>query len=147
VTHVGLSLLALAFSLLNAFTREIQNAFLGNDPRILRSLLAPDSYVQISLPPPIGFSDQVSDEQAFLLFAEIFSTARTSGFYPEGDVLRTLNRGAFIFKARWEFLTTNRIPGAFRILFYVQVRPSPRPGKALWKITQIRADRIGTGFP
>jgi hypothetical protein len=147
VSHVGLSLLVLTLSLLHSFTKEIQNAFLGNDPKVLRSLFAEGSFVQISLPSPIGFSDQVSDQQAYFLFAQIFANYKTSGFYPEGDVLRSLDRRAFIYKARWEFLTSNRTPAAFWILFYVRGRPVAAKGRGFWKITQIRADRIGTGFP
>jgi hypothetical protein len=145
VSHIGLSLFFLTLSLFHSFTKEIQSAFLGNDPKILRTLFAGESFLQISLPSPIGFSDELSDEQAYFLFARIFADHKTSGFYPEGDVLQSLDRGAFIYKARWEFLTMNRAPGAFHILFYVRARPSARGRKGFWKITEIRAERIGTG--
>ncbi|MBM3310002.1 MAG: hypothetical protein FJY80_00675 [Candidatus Aminicenantes bacterium] len=145
--HVGLSLFAFLLSLFNSFTKEIPGAFLGNDARALRAYFAPGSYIQISLPAPFNFSDQVSAEQAYLLFGRIFASAKTSGFYPEGDILPTVSRGSFIYKARWEFLTTGRSPGAFRILFYVRGRPASRPGRGLWRITEIRADRVGTGDP
>jgi hypothetical protein len=162
VSHVGLCLLSLALSLFNAFTKEIQNAFLGNDPKVLRSLFADGSFIPISLPSPIGFSDQVSEEQAYFLFRRIFAAYPTSAFYPESDILRSLDRGAFIYKARWEFLISDRSL-AFQILFYVRSRP-PGPGrKGFWKIAEIRATqidrltrvppeterpvRIGPGFP
>ena len=145
--HVGLSLFAFFLSLFNPFIAEIPNAFLVNDARALRAFFAPQSYIQISLPAPFYFSDQVSAEQAYLLFGRIFAAAKTSGFYPEGDILPTVSRGSFIYKARWEFLTTSRAPGAFRILFYVRGRPAYGSGKGVWRITEIRADRVGTESP
>jgi len=147
VSHVGLSLLALALSFFSSLSRDIQNAFLNNDPNGLRTLLEPGSYLQVSLPPPLGFSDLVSDEQAHLLFVRTFAEAKTTGFYPEGGIFRTLSRGRLIFRARWEFLTADGTPGAFRIFCQVKARPPSRAGKGFWKITGIRADPIRTGAP
>jgi len=147
VSHVGLCLLALTLSLFQSFTKEIQNAFLGNDPKVLRSLLAAGTFIPISLPSPIGFSDQVSDQQAYFLFQKIFASHPTSGFYPGGEVLRSLDRGAFIYKARWEFLTSNGGSEPFQVMFYVRGRPSGRGWKGFWKITEIRATRIRPESP
>jgi hypothetical protein len=140
VSHIGLVLLALALSFVSPATTEIERAFLQNDPSILHSLIAPGSFVNLSFADPIRFSDLLSDEQTDLWFRKFFGTYKTVGFYPEGSILRSLDRGSFIFKARWEIQAKGQPQQAFDVLFFIRGKPSGAGLKRFWSILQIRAE-------
>jgi len=126
----------------SSITTDIEKAFLQNDPEILRTLIAPGSFINLYFAEPIVFSDLLSDEQAYLWFRRFFRSYKTLGFYPdpEGILLRSLDRGSFIFKARWEIQTQDRPQLALDVLFYFRLRSQERNLKGSWSILQIRAE-------
>jgi len=140
VSQIGLVLLSLALSFVSAATTDIERAFLQNDPKILRSLIAPGSFVNLSFADPIRFSDLLSDQQTDLWFRKFFGTYKTVGFFPEGSILRSLDRGSFIFKARWEIQSKGQPQLAFNVLFFIRGKPSGPGLKGFWSILQIRAE-------
>jgi len=149
-------LLPLLFSLLSTTTQDIEKAFLQNNPKILYPLLSSSSSVNISLPEPISFSDQLSNQQAYFLFKKIFSSYTTFEFFSESEIPPASEEVNFIFKARWSFRDNkNNDQHVLRIFFFLvnekelqdQASPSPstqEKDKAIniWKIIEIKAEKI-----
>jgi hypothetical protein len=111
---------------------------------MLHSLFPPQSHINISLPEPISFSDQVSNQQAYFLFQKIFSSYTTFEFYSENQPTSIEEKSAII-KTRWSFRDKkNRNQYVFNIFFYLIKLPSKAKGKTgeAWKITEIRAAKI-----
>jgi hypothetical protein len=142
VSQLSLCILSLVLSLISSVTKNIEKSFLQNNPQLLYSLLTPDHPINISLPEPISFSDEVSGEQAYFLFKQIFRTYATFEFYPEIGAPPSLARGHYIFKASWSFTGRNRNQFRLRIYFYVRGDPSPSSSGDFWKITEIKAERL-----
>lgn len=140
MSQIGFVLLSLGLSLVSSVTTNIERAFLQSDPKVLRTLLAPGSFINLSFAEPIHFSDLLSDEQTDLWFRKFFGTYKTVGFYSEGPILRSLDQGSFIFKARWEIQTKNQPQTAFDVLFFVRGRPAGTGLKGFWSLLQIRAE-------
>ncbi len=127
------------FVILPPATQNIEKAFLQNNPRILYSLFSSQSSINISLPEPISFSDQVSNEQAFFLFRKIFSSFTTLEFYPEEEFPLPAENQSFIFKARWSFKDNrNNNQLAINLFFYL----TNENLKNSWKIIEIKAEKI-----
>jgi len=127
------------FIALSPTTQSIEKAFLQNNPRILYSLFSSESSINISLPEPISFSDQVSREQAFFLFKKIFSSFNTLEFYPEEEFPFSSENQSFIFKARWSF-KDNRNNNQYPIhIFFYLIKEKL---KNTWKIIEIKAEKI-----
>lgn len=125
-------------------TLNVERAFLQNDARNLRSLFPAQSFINISLPEPISFSDQVSNQQAYFLFQRIFSSYTTFEFYSENQPT-SLEGNSAIIKTRWSFRDKkNRDQYVFHVFFYLIKQPSNMKGKTsdTWKITEIRAATI-----
>lgn len=142
MSQLSLYLLSLFLSLSSAFTENIEKSFLQNDPHILFSLLPSEQPLNISLPQPISFSDQISSEQAFFLFKKIFQTYTTFEFFSEPGFLPSLEKGRYIFKARWSFLSKNRNQHVFMIFFYIRGRPGASKLSDFWKISEIKAEKL-----
>ena len=141
-----LPVLSLLASLLVPGPVELEKAFLRTSSGLLRPVLA-ETAVLISLPDPLSFSDQVTGEQATLLFSEIFTRYRTLEFYPESPLVTVPGKPGGIFKAHWSFRDVRTGAGhAFRLFFYL-VRESGPAGPRLpgpvtvWKVSEIRAER------
>lgn len=114
------------------------------------------SFINISLPEPISFSDQLSNQQAYFLFKRIFSTFLTFEFYSESSLPLIAEQRNYIFKARWSFKNKkNNNQYVFHIFFYLTNENSPekqspqnRPmeknenSKVFWKIIEIKAEKI-----
>lgn len=114
------------------------------------------SFINIALPEPISFSDQLSNQQAYFLFKRIFSTYLTFEFYSETEQPFAEDQGNYIFKARWSFKNKkNNNQHVFHIFFYLTEKVHPeirhrqeRPLKKTedlrrnWKITEIKAEKI-----
>lgn len=140
--HIGLFLLSFFISLNSSVPENIEKAFLQNNPRLLYSLFSSAQPVNISLPPPISFSDQISCEQAYFLFQKIFRTYTTFEFFPEPGALGSPKEGRYILKARWSFLNKNKNQYVFQIFFYVRSFPGTAKLGDLWKITEIKAEGL-----
>jgi hypothetical protein len=147
---------AILSSSLSITTKNIENSFLQNNSKKLYSLFSSTSHLNISLPEPISFSDQLSNQQAYFLLQKIFSSYSTFEFYSESDIPLYPKKESFIFKARWSFRNKkdNNLY-VLHIFFYLsneklqKTRASPEPAKMkpesineIWKITEIRAERF-----
>jgi hypothetical protein len=149
-------LIPLLFSLISTTTQDIEKAFLQNNPKILYSHLSSSSSVNISLPEPISFSDQLSNQQAYFLFKKIFSSYTTFEFFSESEIPSAVDEKNFIFKARWSFRDNkNDDQHVLHIFFFLvnekELRdqtshssPNQKKGglKNIWKIIEIRAEKI-----
>ena len=142
MSHIGLFLLSFFISLNSSVPENIEKAFLQNNPRLLYSLFSSAQPVNISLPSPISFSDQISCEQAYFLFQKIFRTYTTFEFFPEPGALRSPEQGRYILKARWSFWNKNKNQYVFQIFFYVRSFPGGAKLGDLWKITEIKAEGL-----
>ena len=153
VANLSIVLFTVLVSLLPATTQEIEKAFLQNNPRILYSLFSAKSSINISLPEPISFSDQLSNQQAYFLFQKIFSAFTTFEFYSEKELPSELENQYFIFKARWSFRDNkNNNQYVIHIFFYLikekssasLIRQSLKNenSKNTWKIIEIKAEKI-----
>jgi len=153
VANLNVVLLSILVSLLPTTTQNIEKAFLQNNPKILYSLFSAKSSINISLPEPISFSDQLSNQQAYFLFRKIFSAYTTFEFYSEKELPSDLENQNFIFKARWSFRDNkNNNQYVIHVFFYlikeINSGPSFRQSlknensKITWKITEIKAGKI-----
>jgi len=142
VSQLGLFFLSFFLLLSSPITENIEKSFLQNNPRFLFPLFSTAQPVNISLPEPISFSDQLSCEQAYFLFQKIFRTYTTFEFFPEPSVQQTPDKGRFIFKARWSFLNKNKTQTVFQIFFYIRSLPQTDKLENPWKITEIKAEKL-----
>lgn len=145
----------LSFSL-SITAKNIENSFLQNNSKRLYSLFSSTSHLNISFPEPISFSDQLSNQQAYFLFQQIFSTYSTFEFYSESILPLFFEKDGFIFKARWSFRNKkdNNLY-VLHIFFYLmnegfpERRAPTQPAKnrsenisEIWKITEIKSERF-----
>ena len=139
-----ISLLLLTSLQISPFTSDIEKSFLQNNEKMLFSLFPENGYINISFPDPISFSDQISSQQAYYLFKNIFSSFSTFEFYSELP-FKAANETSFILKTRWSFRNRkNRHQYVFQVFFYITKRedPSNEPGKHQWQITELKAAEI-----
>jgi hypothetical protein len=142
VFQLGLVLLSLFLSLSSSLTENIEKAFLQNNPRLFYPLFSAEQPINISLPEPISFSDQLTREQSFFLFQNIFSTYTTFEFFPEPNGQSPPHDDRFIFRARWSFLNKNKNQFVFLIFFYIRRTPGASRAEDFWKITEIKAEKL-----
>lgn len=142
MSQLSLCILSLFLSLISSVTKDIEKSFLQNNSQLLYSLCSAGHQINISLPEPISFSDEVSREQAYFLFKQIFRSYATSEFFPETGAPPSLARGIYIFKASWSFTGRNRNLSRLRIYFYIRSEPGPSKPGGIWKITEIKAERL-----
>jgi len=146
VIKFNVLLLNILLSIISSATQNVEKSFLQNNPQIFYSQLSTQTNINISLPDPISFSDQLSDQQAYFLFRQIFSTYSTFEFYPERELALLPGEKNFIFKARWSFLNRkNSNQYVFRVFFYFINESSAQNSykfKSSWKIAEIKAEKI-----
>ena len=138
------SLLLLTSLQISPFTSDIEKSFLQNNEKMLFALFPEKGYINISFPDPISFSDQISSQQAYYLFKNIFSSFSTFEFYSELP-FKAANEKSFILKTRWSFRNRkNRHQYVFQVFFYITKLedPSNEPGKQQWQIAEIKAAEI-----
>ena len=128
--------------------KSIEQAFLQNDAELLGRSFPRRGTVLISFPEPISFSDQVSSEQAVLLFRKLFSIYKTTEFFLDPEVSFIPGKPGRIIKARrWSFRNT-RTGLAYPIRMYFYVAPDLLPERSreadgpAWRILEIRAEKI-----
>ena len=136
--------LLLILSLLSQTTRAIERSFFQDDPAVLYSLITHRDHVNISLPEPVFFSDQMSSEQAFFFFRRLYRAFSTFEFYPDTELPILAQDRSFIFKARWSFRNrTSNDQHVLQVFFYLTGEPGPpADGRFYWKITEIRAEKL-----
>jgi len=127
---------------------DIQQAWVRNSASELFKIFSTTAGLNVSLPEPIFFSDQVSREQAYFLFDRIFSSYQTFEFIPEAGFSMSPEGRGCIIKARWSFRDTrNNSPYLFVVFFYLIPDPGPEgsrasPGPPPWRISEIKAERL-----
>jgi len=144
VSNFLVSLLLLTSLQISPFTSDIEKSFLQNNDKMLFALFPENGYINISFPDPISFSDQISSQQAYYLFKNIFSSFSTFEFYSELP-FKAANENSFILKTRWSFRNRkNRHQYVFQVFFYITKLedPSNEPGKHQWQITELKAAEI-----
>lgn len=144
MANLLISALAILSFLLSSTSQDIEKAFLQNNPKMLYKLFASESYVNVSLPEPIYYSDQLSNQQAYFLFKKIFSAYSTFEFYSDRQSLSSQNQ-SYILKARWSFRNKrNNNQYVFNIFFYLKNRQGKEKDiiENAWKITEIKAEKI-----
>lgn len=145
VASIGIFPLLLTLSLLSQTTRTIEKAFFQDDPRLLYSLLSSQGHIHISFPEPISFSDQISPQQAYFFFRQIYATYSTFEFYADSELPVLAKEKSFIFKARWSFKNKkNDDQHVFQVFFHL-IREKP-PGRGTlqhpWRISEIKAESL-----
>ncbi len=138
MAHFTIVLLTTLISVLPPAAQNIEKAFLQNNTKILYSLFPVQSAINISLPEPISFSDQVSNQQAYFLFRKIFSSFTTLEFYSEPEPFFLPENQSFIFKARWSFSDNKNNQYPLHLFFYL-VHEKHNDS---WKIIEIKAEKI-----
>jgi hypothetical protein len=148
VVFVPAFLFGLALSLVSSTTAAVEKAYLDNDAALFYELLTPEGSINISLPEPIAFSDQLSRQQAYFFFRQIFATFETLEFAPEGKVSSLAGKSLWIFTARWSFKNMKTNARHTVRVFYLMMPGGPgkpkRPGGNPWKIAEIRAEKLWT---
>ena len=141
MTVLSTVFLSLLIALPSPPTREIERAFLENSPEVLKGLLISSGDVPVSLPDPLSCADQLSPDQVYFLFKQVFGVFKTTEFYVDSRVSTLPGKPGGILNARWSFRnqkTGNQFP--FRVFFYL--RPERRPSGMMLKIVEIRAERL-----
>jgi hypothetical protein len=148
VTILNFLALSALLSLPVPVTNSIEKAFLQNSPEILREILTTRGDIPVSFPDPLSLADQLSPDQAYLVFKRFFSVYKTTEFFVDPSLSTVPGRPGGILKARWSFRnqkTGNQYP--IRVFFYVMLEaasPSPGPGSpgSVLRIVEIRAEKL-----
>ena len=147
---VNFHLLALSVLLALPFpiAARVEKAFLQNSPQVLRELMTSEGTIPVSLPEPMSLADQLSPDQAYLVFGRIFSVFKTTEFTTDPQLSTLAGLSGGILKARWSFRnerTGDQYP--FRVCFFVvPERLPPSAGASVrgiaLKIVEIRAEKL-----
>jgi hypothetical protein len=148
VFTIHLFSLTLLLSLPLPIASQIETAFLQDSPAGLHELFVTEGTIPVSLPEPLSLADQLSPDQATLVFERIFSVFKTTEFTTDPRVSALPGLPGGILKARWSFRnerTGNQYP--FRVYFFiVPVQRSPtaetRGPATSFRIVEIRAERL-----
>lgn len=127
---------------------SLQNAFLQDSPALLSELLTTEGSIPVSLPEPITLADQLSPDQARLVFERVFASFTTTEFTTEAQPSSLPGSPGLILKARWSFRnkrTGVQYPLRPIYFFVVPVVPPPSfpPGGPVltFKIVEIRSEK------
>jgi hypothetical protein len=148
VLNLHLYSLTLLLALPLPVASRIETAFLQNSPAVLRELFVTEGTVPVSLPEPLSLADQLSPDQAFLVFSRIFAVFKTTEFTTDTRLSSIPGQPGGILKARWSFRnerTGNQYP--FRVYFFLvpaagPAGPDTRAPGASFRIVEIRAERL-----
>ncbi|HSA96444.1 MAG TPA: hypothetical protein VLJ16_10350 [Acidobacteriota bacterium] len=148
MVNLHLFSLTLLLSLPLPVASRIETAFLQNSPAVLREVLATDGGIPVSLPEPLSLADQLTSDQAFLVFSRIFAVFKTTEFTTDPRLSSLPGQPGGILKARWSFRnerTGNQYP--FRVYFFLAPEAGPpgpgagQPGPS-FRVVEIRAERL-----
>jgi len=128
--------------------KPLERAFLENSPEILSGLLTAGGDIQVSLPDPLSIADELSPDQAYLVFKRIFAVYKTTEFFVDPDFSTFQGRPGGILKARWSFLnqkTGDQYP--IRVFIYLAPEPTttgsaPGGRETVLRIVEIRAEKL-----
>ena len=143
ISFIAAALVVLSLPL-PTVTQNIEKAFLQNNSQLLFELLSARNPINISLPEPVYFSDQLSNQQAYFVFRNIFSSYSTFEFYAERKPPSN-GKNDYIYQARWSFRDKrNNDQYLFYIFFYLMNESSGenKPSEKDWRITEIKAKKI-----
>jgi hypothetical protein len=140
--------LTLLLSLPQPVGAQVQRAFLENSPAVLCELLAADGAIPVSLPEPLSLADQLSHDQACLVFRRYFAIFKTTEFTTDPRLASLSGGAGGVLKARWSF--RNKRTGAqvpLRVYFFiVPVRLPAHPDgggpRLAFRIVEIRAEKV-----
>lgn len=140
--------LTILLSLPLPIAARLETAFLQNSPAILRDLLTTEGTIPVSLPEPLSLADQLSPDQAALVFGRFFAIFKTTEFTTDARVSSLPGVPGGILKARWSFRnerTGKQYP--FRLYFFIIPVPASRapggPGPLTsFAIAEIRAEKL-----
>jgi hypothetical protein len=144
VTSIIVAALSIFTFTLSTATQNIEKAFLQNNSKLLYELFSSQNPLNVSLPEPIYFSDQLSNQQAYFIFKNIFSSYSTFEFYSERKPQSPENKNQ-IYQARWSFRDKkNNDQYLFYIFFYLieETSEKNKSSKSGWRITEIKAKKI-----
>ena len=145
MVSLGIFPLLLTLSLLSQTTKTIEKAFFQDDPRLLYALLSTQGHIHVSFPEPISFSDQISPQQAFFFFRQVYDSYSTFEFYADSELPVLAKENRFIFKARWSFKNKrNDDQHVFQVFFHLIREKLPGRGDPLhpWRISEIKAESL-----
>ncbi len=145
MASIGIFPLLLTLSLLSQTTKTIEKAFFQDDPRLIYSLLSTRGHIHISFPEPISFSDQISPQQAFFFFRQVYASYSTFEFYADSELPVLAKENRFIFKARWSFKNKkNDNQHVFQVFFHLIREKLPGSGNLQhpWRISEIKAESL-----
>lgn len=147
MTSLSFFALSALLSLPVPVTKPIEKAFLQNSPEILREVLTASSNIPVSFPEPLSLADQLSPDQAFLVFRQVFSIFKTTEFFVDPGLSTLPGRPGGILRARWSFRnlkTGDQYP--FRVFFCLSPEDSPgaagTPSAGSLRIVEIRAEKL-----
>jgi len=143
VVNLHLFSLTVLLTLPPPIASRVEAAFLRNSPPALRELLATEGTIPVSLPEPLALADQLSPDQAFLVFSRIFAVFRTTEFTADPRLSSLPGRPGAILKARWSF--RNERSGdqyPFRVYFFLAPAPGSGDPAASFRIVEVRAERL-----
>ncbi len=141
MTIVNVLSLSLLLSLPAPVTNPLERAFLQNSAAILAQILTAEGSIPVSLAEPLSLADQLSPEQAYLVFRRIFAVYKTTEFFVAPGLSAFPGRAGGILKARWSFRnqrTGNTYP--MRVFFYLA--PEAGPGGRVLRIIEVRAEKL-----
>jgi hypothetical protein len=122
-------------------TNPLERAFLENSADILAQTLTAEGSIPVSLGEPLSVADQLSPDQAYLVFRRIFSVYKTTEFYVASGLVTFPGRSGAVLKARWAFRnqrTGNTYP--MRVSFYLA--PEAGPDGRVLRIVEVRAEKL-----
>lgn len=139
--HAIISLALLAVLTPSPPIQRIERAFLQNKASLLLELLPQNGRINLSFPEPILFSDQISDQQTYFFFKNVFTSFTTLEFFPERRI-PPQSGSRYIFKARWSFQNKTNDQYPLNVFFHLVLTETTPGTEGRWIITDIRAETI-----
>jgi hypothetical protein len=141
VTIVNVLFLGYLLSLPAPMTNPLEKAFLQNSAEALAQTLTAEGSIPVSLAEPLSLADQLSPDQAYLVFRRIFSVYKTTEFFATPGLMAFPGRAGGILKARWSF-RNERTGNTYPMRIYFYLAPEPGPGGRVLRIIEIRTEKL-----
>jgi len=141
VTILNVLTLGVLLSLPAPVTSSLERAFLQNSAEMLAQTLTVEGSIPVSLDEPLSLSDQLSPDQAYLVFRRIFSVFKTTEFFVAPGLMAFPGRAGGVLKARWSF-QNQRTGDAYPMRVFFYVAPEAGAGGRVLRVIEIRADKL-----